>query len=180
MIASHDMALARRRAIGLLMDHTIRVLAEVDAQQEAEEEASAEFVSRATAVLGEGGANSRSILTPLRVRLMPPLLAAGCSNRRAIAGRTPVHWSGSRGLNPVPLRVRRSSTHELLPLLVWLLITGWLTLWRGHSRVCPALLMHHPDVVLPADPSVCAELADCPDRCALLHAAGAPSVRAGS
>ena len=55
MIASHDMALARRRAIGLLMDHTIRVLVEVDAQQEAEEEASAEFVSRATAVLAEGG-----------------------------------------------------------------------------------------------------------------------------
>ena len=64
--------------------------------------------------------------------------------------------------------------------LLWLLITGWLTLWRGHSRVCPALLMHHPDVVLPAGPSVCAELADCPDRCALLHAAGATSVRAGS
>ena len=48
---------------------------------------------------------------------------------------------------------------ELLPLLVWLLITGWLTLWRRHSRVGPALLVHHPDVVLPAGPSVCAESA---------------------
>ena len=49
--------------------------------------------------------------------------------------------------------------HELLPLLVWLLITGWLTLWRRHSRVGHALLVHHPDVVLPAGPSVCAEFA---------------------
>ena len=31
---------------------------------------------------------------------------------------------------------------ELLPLLVWLLITGWLTLWRRHSRVGHALLVH--------------------------------------
>ena len=61
MIASHDMALARRRAIGLLMDHTIRVLAEVDAQQEAEEEASAEFVSRGE--WREGTSPSRSVRT---------------------------------------------------------------------------------------------------------------------
>ena len=39
--------------------------------------------------------------------------------------------------------------------LVWLLITGWLTLWRRHSRVGHALLMHHPDFVLPCrSPSV--------------------------
>ena len=52
--------------------------------------------------------------------------------------------------------------YELLPLLVWLLITGWLTLWRRHSRVGPALLMHHPDVVLPAGPPVCSGSATWP------------------
>ena len=67
--------------------------------------------------------------------------------------------SGSRGSNPVRLQRMQCSTHELLPLLVWLLITGWLTLWRRHSRVGHALLVHHPDVVLPAGPSVCAEFA---------------------
>ena len=62
---------------------------------------------------------------------------------------------------------------------VWLLITGWLTLWRRHSRVGPALPMHHPDVVLPAAPPVCTGSAHGPERCALLHATGAPSARAG-
>ena len=63
------------------------------------------------------------------------------------------------GLEPGSSASAQCSTHELLPLLVWLLITGWLTLWRRHSRVGHALLVHHPDVVLPAGPSVCAESA---------------------
>ena len=71
--------------------------------------------------------------------------------------------------------------YELLPLLVWLLITGWLTLWRRHSRVGPALLVHHPDVVLPVGSPQCAlSWLFARIRRALLHAAGAPSVRAGS
>ena len=49
-------------------------------------------------------------------------------------------------------------------LFVWLLITGWPTLWRRRSLVGPALLMHHPDSVLPADPPSVRWVGCRPDR----------------
>ena len=53
-ITNQSIALVRHRVIHLLMDHAIQALVEVDEQQEAEEEARAELVSRATVVLQEG------------------------------------------------------------------------------------------------------------------------------
>ena len=44
-ILNQSFALVRHRVIGLLMDHAIQVLVEVDAQQEAEEEARADLVA---------------------------------------------------------------------------------------------------------------------------------------
>ena len=52
-LLDRSLILVRRRVIDLLVDHAIQTLVEVDAQQEAEEEARAELVSRASAVLQE-------------------------------------------------------------------------------------------------------------------------------
>ena len=53
-ILDQSLALVRHRVIHLLIDHAIEQLVEVGAQQEAEEEAMAELVGRATEVLQEG------------------------------------------------------------------------------------------------------------------------------
>ena len=53
-VLNQSFALVRHRVIHLLIDHAIEQLVEVGAQQEAEEEAMAELVDRATAVLQQG------------------------------------------------------------------------------------------------------------------------------
>ena len=53
-VLNQSVALVRQQVIHLLVDHAIQAIVEVAEQQEAEEEAMAELVSRATAVLQEG------------------------------------------------------------------------------------------------------------------------------
>lgn len=160
------------------------------AQQEADQEAAAGLVDRATAVLQLRAPIAAEDLptvvgvgpAALSMWLMQPLLAARCSARPRSEAARRCGLERQPGFEPgSSARVQELYRMSYCRyLFVWLLITGWLTLWRRRSRVGPALLMHHPDFVLPAGPPVCAGLAVARIGVALLHAAGAPSVRAGS
>ena len=82
-IANQSIALVRHQSILLLVIHAIETFAEVHAQQEAEEEATAVLVSRATAILQESAPmTAEDLSTELEVDLDALAVALGAAVAR--------------------------------------------------------------------------------------------------
>ena len=82
-IANQSIALVRHQSILLLVIHAIETFAEVHAQQEAEEEATAVLVSRATAILQESAPiTAEDLSTEIEVDLEALAVALGAAAAR--------------------------------------------------------------------------------------------------